>query len=584
MSRRSPRPRPSPKARPRWGLLLLGAVIVLVGAAGLLARDVVRIRHDLTSGQALLSHLQLTDLDSRTSIEAKIGTAHRRLRAGADLTRDSIWLKLLSPLPKVGTQIRAARVLTSSAAQVGDIAYQGAVKARSQLDAPRSGPADRLHLVDAFRQDMADAQAQLARVPTTTHGRLLGPLIRAQTTLVTRLGQAKVQLSDGLAMTATLRTMLAGPRTYLVLAGNNAEMRSGGITTAAGLLHFQGGDMTTSQFISSFDLFLPDKLKVPVPPEINNLFGWMQPGQEWRTTDTSPNWPAVASIYAQMSAHSPFGKVDGVLFVDVLTLQSVLRVVGPVTVNGFSYSADNVLGQVLYNNYLLFPTADQTNARRDVQSSVARSAFSALTDSKYSIPALAHELKEDAKGRHLLAWSSNAAEEGLWIKLGADGGLTSNGLMVSVQNVSASKLDYFLQPAVTIQTQQQGDRQHVDLYVTVTNPRRKRTSPYIEGGTPCCVVPGDQRVYLLLYLPATAYNVLSYHPEFSTAGTDGGMKVGGVIYIVPYGQTTTVHFSFDLPPNQVSLTLLPSSRAQPVPYTVNGAVHTNDGVYRQLPV
>ncbi len=110
-------------------------------------------------------------------------------------------------------------MLSGSAAQVGDIAYQAAVKARTQLDAPRSGPADRLHLVDALRQDMVEVNGQLAHVPTATQGHLTSSLRTAQDKLVTKLAQARTQLADGLTLTATLRTMLAGPRTYLVLAG-----------------------------------------------------------------------------------------------------------------------------------------------------------------------------------------------------------------------------------------------------------------------------------------------------------------------------------------------------------------------------
>ncbi len=562
----------------------MAAVIVLLGCAGLLARDLIRIRNDLTSGQALLKHVQLSELDSRQTIEASLGTADRRLRAGSDLTRDSVWLKLLATLPKVGPQIQAARALSGSAARVGGIAYQAALIARSQLDAPHSGPSSRLHLIDVLRQDMADADAELAQVSTHTNGRLVGPLAKAKAKLVSKLAEARTQLTQGLTVTATLRQMLAGPRTYLVLAGNNAEMRSGGITTAAGLIHFQGGDMTTGQFISSYDLYLPNDKAVPLPPDISHLYGWMAPGQEWRTTDTSPNWPVVAKLYSQMSANSPFGKVDGVLFVDVVTLRSILQVIGPVTVDGFSYSAANVETQVLYINYLLYPNAEAATARRDVQSDVARTALSALRGGGFSIPLLAHELESDAQGRHLLAWSSDPAEEAMWVKLGADGAIGPDDLMVSVQNVSASKLDLFIDPVVTIQDQQFPDHQQVDMDVTVTNPRRPVTSAYIEGGTPCCVLPGDQRIYLLFYLPASAYRIKSYTPTFSTSGTDGGMEVVGMIYVVPYSESSTIHITFFLPPSQTSVTVLPSSRVVPEQYVVNGTLHTNDAVPRHLPI
>ncbi len=284
-----------------------------------------------------------------------------------------------------------------------------------------------------------------------------------------------------------------------------------------------------------------------------------------------------------MSANSPFGKVDGVLFVDVVSLRSVLSVIGPVTVEGFKYTADNVLNQVLYTNYLLFPTADQTNVRRDVQSNVAKAVFAALRGGSFSLPQLAQTLKEDAKGRHLLAWSANPAEQAMWVKVGADGAIGPDDMMVSVQNLSASKLDFFIRPTVTMTAELLSDHQQIEMDVTVTNPRRTTSSPYIEGGLDCCVVPGDQRIYLLLYMPASAYNITSYKPEFSTAGTDGGMTVAGVIYTVPYGQTSQIHFSFQLPLSQASVNLLPSSRVAPVPYVING-LRFHDSVYRKMPI
>lgn len=575
----------SPRGSLRWPVRLgLLAAALLLGLAGLIARDVLRVRNDLTAGQARLSNIQLTQIESRGSIEASFGNADRRLRAGADLAEHSVWLKLLSVVPKVGPQIDAARDLSHAAAQVGDLAYHTALQARAQLDEPRSGPAARLRLIDNLRQDLVVAGGQLDQIRPGADGQLIGTLARARSQLVTKLAKARVQLGDGLQMTATLRKVLAGPTTYLILAGNNAEMRSGGITTAAGLIHFNGGDLKTGEFITSYDLFLPDSKRVPVPPNLKNLYGWMAVGQEWRTTNTSPNWPEVASIYAQMSANSAFGPVDGVMFVDVVTLRSVLDVVGGVTVDGTRYTAANVEGQLLYLNYLKFPTSDQTNARRDVQSQVANAAFAAIRNGSFSLPRLAKALGQDAKGRHLLAWSPDPAVQAMWTKIGADGAIGPNNIMVSAQNVSASKLDFFINPKVSLNFQAFSEHQSADMTVTITNPRRAKTSAYVEGGSLGYVVPGDQRVYLLLYLPASAYNVVSHSPEFNTIGTDGGMNVVGMTYIVPYGQTTQVHITFNLPPSQTYAVLLPSSRLVPVPFTVNGNFRTNDAQPRLIPL
>jgi len=572
-------PRPAPHRGLRIGLL---ALVVLLLFAGLLIRDIVRIRNDVKAGQSRLSHLQLTQLESHQTVEASFGTADRRLREAASVARDSPWLKLLTPLPKAGRQIHAVRDLTTAAAQVADIGYHAATAARAQLDAPRTGPADRLRLIDSLQHEMTVAAARLAQVQVGAPGHLTGSLAGGRAELVAKLAQARTQLADGLQLTTTLRSMLAGPRTYLVLAGNNAEMRAGGIATAAGLVRFNAGDLVTGKFIPTFELYLPGDKAAPVPPDLADLYRRQAIGQEWRETNTSPNWPAVARIYSQMSAKSPLGHVDGVLFVDVVTLRSLLQVVGPVTVDGASYTAANVEQKLLFDNYVRYPTLDTNNVRRDVQSQVANDAFAALRSGSFSLPGLAKALGEDIKGRHLLAWSTNPAEQAMWTKLAADGTIGPNDLMVTVQNDNASKLDYFIDPTVDLNIVQQSDHQQVDMTVTVNNPRRAASSPYIEGGLPGVVVPGDHRLYLLLYLPGTAYAITNVDPQFVAGGVDSGMQVAGMVYTVAYGQTRSVHITFSVPLTQTYVRLLPSGRLRPVGYTLNG-YHVNDAKVTLLP-
>jgi hypothetical protein len=354
-------------------------------------------------------------------------------------------------------------------------------------------------------------------------------------------------------------------------------MRSGGITTVTSAASIQGGDVRVGKFVQSENLLLPDGKGAPVPADLVHLYQWISIGQEWRTTDTSPNWPVVASIYAQMSARSPIGPVDGVIFVDMVTLRSLLDMVGPVNVNGVTYTADNVYNELLYRDYLRFATGAEASARHEAQSQVAAAIFEVLRTRPFSFARLAHELSQNAKGRHVLAWSSHPDEEAMWVKSGASGSLCANCLMISPQNVSASKLDYFIDPRAAMRVEHYSEHQEVNLSVTISNAHRVKTSPYIEGGVSGYNRSGDQRVYLLLYLPASAYNVINPSPGFMTIGTDGPMGVVGMIYIVPNGQTKTVDIHFSLPLSQRAVSLLPSSRLRPIQISVNGA-HYNDAV------
>jgi hypothetical protein len=547
-------------------LVLTFAVLLLI--------DAVRMYRDLKAGQRQLSGLQLAVLDTDSSVKATVGSASRHLHHAAAIAHHSPWLAALRTLPVVGAQIDGTRRMTTDASRVGDIVLRASTDARQALNRPRDVPSQRLSLLDTVNGVLSTTDSQLAKIHPELVRHLLGPFARSRDHFVDRLKTARIQLSNGVRLTAELRSFLAGPRSYLVVAGNNAEMRGGGIATAAAIVHVTQGDLQVGHFIPSFDLYVAADKTVAIPPAQASMFGWMNIGHEWRTTDTSPNWPEVASLYARMSAQSQFGPVDGVLFVDVVTLKALLAAAGPVTVDGAQYSATNVAEELLYRNYLRFPTETDLNARHDQQGVIASAIFEALRTRSVPMGSLAHSLSQSVKGRHLLAWSSRQDEQELWTRVGASGAIAPYGLMISPQNVSASKLDYFIKPRVTMNVTRLSTFSQVDLTVTIYNAPRHPTSPMIEGGQPGFEKPGDHRVYLLVYLPSDAFDVGNASPGFVTVGTDGGMKVVGMMYTTALGQTSNTKISFRLPLSWANVVLLPSGRLNPIDVTVHSGRRT----------
>jgi hypothetical protein len=554
--------------------LVVGALI----AFGVLcAIDLLRIKRELDAGQETLAGLDLHTVDQRGGIRNVANDAAAHLDRAAKLAHDSPWLSVLQPVPLVGDQVRGMRDLANAAARVGGLARGAASEIQSALDATHD-PASRITLVDAVTAQLVQMQAELPNIDPGARGWLLPPLQGARSQFVRRLAKAERQVDDGITLTRTLRGFLAGPRRYVVLGGNNAEMRGAGITTTAGLAMVHDGAIDVNGFQSSAALYLQDPLTAPIPPDLDRLYGWMNIGKEWRTVDTSPNFPAIAKIYASMSEQSPLGPVDGAIFVDVVTLQSLVQVIGPVTVDGITYTAENIAEQLLHGNYLKFPTLDDRFARYDAQGNVATAIFQAMNDRKFSLTRLAAVLSDGAKGRHLQAWSRDPAEEKLWEQLGADGGLDGHQLGVLVTNVSANKLDWFIDPEIDIRTEPlSGGNSRVHMKLTITNPTRapNDTSPYIEGGSPPYVGPGDHRAYVLFYLPTNAVDIGNADPGFTTDGNDGLATVGGMFSLVPQGTTKTISVDFTLPNADAIVQLLPSSRLRPQRYTINGVTVTD---------
>jgi hypothetical protein len=232
---------------------------------------------------------------------------------------------------------------------------------------------------------------------------------------------------------------------------------------------------------------------------------------------------------------------------------------------------------VLNENYLRFSNGDLRADRVDLQSRVAVAIFDALKERDVPVTQLAAGLAEAAKGRHLLAWSPDRDLEALWRKLGASGELDPNGIMVCVENTAANKLDWHINPKVSIKVGLNQDHTFYKgrLTVTITNPALE--------GPPVNAVEGNDRdgkralhrTLLAVYLPTSAVNIHSVEVPFTDAGIDGPMKVAGMRLEIERGQTRTVSITFDMPLSQSGALVLPSGRARPVEFDVNGTVVTD---------
>jgi hypothetical protein len=184
------------------------------------------------------------------------------------------------------------------------------------------------------------------------------------------------------------------------------------------------------------------------------------------------------------------------------------------------------------------------------------------------LQSLAVDLAGIAKGRHVLAWSSDANLEAVWDAVGAGGGLQPDGVMVSVENYDGDKLDYYIEPRADLELDRNRDGTWAaQLAVTITNAPRSPTSPYIEG-----FHPERHFVFLDVHLPLEAAEI-SLEGDgltFADHGTDSPMIAAVMIYYIKSGESKTVSIDFTMPAQMDRLTLLPSARLKPVMFTVNG--------------
>ncbi len=547
------------RSRPVHRAVLWGVAIAIAVAAAFTIADVVRVAHDVRAGRsafAQLVHGGLTDHGGLTR-QADRGA---RLFARADrIAGRSVALRAWSRVPFLG---RPARWLRAAATSTADVSRRAADAVR-RIE-PKLGSADdgagRLDLLDLVQVEFKRLGRAVEQIRLPSSGGFLPPVESARRGLDGELKRLRSALDDGVVAARGLRSFLSGPSSYLALAANNAEMRAGGMILQVGPLRTFRGRLQAGTFRTAGALLLNSP--VPLPPEIEALYGWLHPDLEWRNVGSSPNFPQIAPVYATMAQRTGMRRVDGVFQIDVHGLRAILAVIGPVEVGGRRYDASNVERLVFHDLYVAYGGAQIE--RRTEFSQLAAATLRGLDDREWDLGAMTRALTAAAAGRHLLAWSSRPVEQAAWSRLGIDGALDRNGFMVTVQNHTGNKLDWFIRPRVQISVEHpRNEWRRINVRIRIVNPTPAGEPPYVAGDGRL-VRPGDHRALVAVYLPGWATNVELPGRTVNLVGPDGPMRVIGTRIDVPRGGEATLDVVFSVPPRAHRLVLLPSARARPV--------------------
>src|SRR5204862_4511626 len=128
----------------RRGLLFVGGLVLLLVVLALI--DLLRIRADVESAQDQLSSLGAANGSSQFRDVADKSAS--RLQRADSRAHDSLWLKVLAPVPIIGDQIRGVRVLARAGRQIGDLADEAARQLQVASEQAAGSPAARVDLMD----------------------------------------------------------------------------------------------------------------------------------------------------------------------------------------------------------------------------------------------------------------------------------------------------------------------------------------------------------------------------------------------------------------------------------------------------
>ncbi|HFD38842.1 MAG TPA: DUF4012 domain-containing protein [Anaerolineae bacterium] len=306
-----------------------------------------------------------------------------------------------------------------------------------------------------------------------------------------------------------------GPRTYLVVAQNNQELRpTGGFISGVGELSLEQGRIGSLHFDDSYAV---DNFRVPqdLPSED---FRRVLRGDLllFRDANWDPDFPTSARRMLDIYARNRNVRADGLVALDLTAVQLLVEALGPLHAEGIAepVTGDNVLDVIQAQwGEGANDKKDWWRHRKDFMGQIAAAAMQRLMTGQDVQPVkLAQALKRGLDEKHILLYLDDPQAAGLVRKHNWDGALISpslpsDQLLVVDSNVGFNKVDANITRAIHYQVDL-SDRKRPQARLTLTyrNHSTRHVDECIQeshyGDTYADMINRCYWDYLRVYVPA----------------------------------------------------------------------------------
>jgi hypothetical protein len=508
------------------------------------------------SGERLQRAIEAQDSAAATGalrdLQGRFSDAH-------DRTNGPLW-GIGTHLPWIGDDVRAVQTVSAvgddlSEGTLAELVAESGSGLRERL-VPRDGRID-IAAVESIAPVVARAHRNLneasGRLRASESDSLTRWVQPSYKSLVQKVSDTDRALSAADRAVRVLPTMLGkdGPRTYLVLFDNNAEIRAtGGLPGAFSVIKADRGRLTLVRQGAPADI---GKFPSPVLHQsgAERQIYDSQIAEYFQDTNFTPEFPRTAELVREMWHETQGQRLDGVLSVDTVTLSYLLRATGPIDApGGVRLTSKNATHELLNKVYFRIPNAEQQNEFFRV---VARRVFDRVMQGVQSTTELVSALGQGAtEGRLYVHDFDTAVQRNLSGStvagdlVGGDPRIPQVGLYLN--DATGSKMSYYLRSAVRLKSEAcAAGRQQLegvaDLTYTDQSPPVSELNEFVTGpgtyGTP----KGEQLVLIRLYGPKGGeLNGLRIagKPETVETVDDRGRPVASAVVQLGRGDTVRV--------------------------------------------
>ena len=326
--------------------------------------------------------------------------------------------------------------------------------------------------VDAAATELERAAEQVEGLDTTW---LIPPLTHRMAGLRDDLRKTVPEARRAADAVALAPAMLGGTGTrhYLLLFANPAEARPlGGYVGAYGELVASAGKLELTRSGRTADLHLPDgPPPAPDAAGFEDRYSRLQPTSHLGNVSVSPDFGAVAVESARLYGLALATHFDGVLYVDPFGLAALLKLTGPITVDGLDepLTEHNTATFLLQDQYTRF--GDRAD-RFDFLTEASTATFRLLTNAKLPEPRRAFDaLYPAVRSGRLRFVAFDPAEGDLLDQAGLSGSFpdAAGGDLISLRssNASPNKTDAFVHRSMRYEATVNSTDGTIDALVTV---------------------------------------------------------------------------------------------------------------------
>jgi Protein of unknown function (DUF4012) len=391
--------------------LIFGVSAVAVAIQGLSARTA------LTGAIPLVNEVEdgIRAGDTETALAAA-GELVEETERARSATSGPHWA-LMGIVPWVGPNVDAVSTTAAVIDDVSQDVLRPLIEVASTLEFASLSPVDgRVDLAPLTAAEpiltdasvaMSAAEQRMAAVDTAD---LVFPLTGPIEEVQTYLGRLAPLVDTGARAARLLPPMLGadGPRTYLVLFQNTAEIRStGGMPGAFAIVMADDGRLSIEHQGTAGEVGrnFPEPV-LPLPEDKQAIYT-ERLGRFFSGVNLAPDFPTAAVLATEMVRLSDF-EVDGVVATDPTSLGYILDATGAVRVPGGEIDSDNAVETLLSDVYW---ELDDQGDQDDFYATTAAAIFGQVTTAVDDPAGLINALARAADERRLLVWSAHEDEQ-----------------------------------------------------------------------------------------------------------------------------------------------------------------------------